>query len=257
MFPYEQMLLSVAASTQIMRPALIVLFAIFAVLAISTLVLTVIALSTRRVPVILLVFLYIVTILSMVCCFYCNNIYKSAAEDAEPDYESSKTVESTQDESIPSEESTEATEEETTLATTEPEIIFEPAMTEKSDPANWNVSWTIAPADGSETFTMPTQISFGEAEEFYPLPGVPTFRGNNYRTGSTYGNVEVSSEELSIKWTNTVGSLNGWSGIGWTGQPLVVQWDEPTKQIMGLYDEKKSKPDLVEVIATTLDGYIY
>ena len=257
MIPCLQMVLSASALAQTMRPALIVLFAILAVLALSALVLTVIALSTRRVPVALLVFLYIVTILSIVCCFYCNNVYKTALEDAEPDYTPTKTVEQTDKESIPTEENTEASEEETTIETTEPEIEFTPAKTEKSDPANWNVSWTIAPSDGSETFTMPTEISFGEAEEFYPLPGVPTFRGNNYRTGSTYGNVEVSSEELTIKWTNTVGSLNGWSGIGWTGQPLVVQWDEQTKQIMGLYDEKKSKPDLVEVIATTLDGYIY
>ena len=48
-----------------------------------------------------------------------------------------------------------------------------------------------------------------------------------------------------------------WTGSGWTGQPLMVQWDEDTKNIMNLYPEKKSKKDLVEVIYATMDGKIY
>ena len=257
MFPNDNLLLSTALITETMRPALLVLLGIFAVLALSTLVLTVVALSTRRVPAALLVCLYVVTVLTMICCFYCNSVYKAQTVEDSFENSSANPSEASTDPSIPTEETTLPPEETTTEATTEPEIVFEPTMTEKSDPANWNVSWTISPADGGETYTAETPISFGEAKDFYPMPGVPTFRGDNYRTGSSYGTAEVSEQKLDIKWTQTVGSYNGWSGIGWTGQPLLVQWDEDTKQILGLYEDKKAKEDLIEVIATTLDGYIY
>ena len=62
---------------------------------------------------------------------------------------------------------------------------------------------------------------------------------------------------ISASWTSNVGSLNGWPGCGWTGQPLIVQWDEETKAIMNMYPQKKAKKDLVEVIYATLDGFIY
>lgn len=257
MYPYEQLLLTSVQTTEIMRPALIVLFAILAVLAISTLILTIIALISRRVPAGLLICLYIVTILALICSFYSNSVYNAATESSEIHVAPTKTTESTKEESIPTEDTTIPSEETTVETTTEPEIIFEPAMTEKSNPTNWNVTWTIAPADDSESYAAETPISFGDAEDYYPLPGVPTFRGDNYRSGASYGNAEVTEEKLTIKWTNTVGSYNGWSGIGWTGQPLLVQWDDETKQIMGLYDSKKTKKGLIEVIATTLDGYIY
>lgn len=48
-----------------------------------------------------------------------------------------------------------------------------------------------------------------------------------------------------------------WSGSGWTGQPLIVQWDNETKNNMNLYEDKKTKEGLVEVIYATLDGHIY
>ena len=43
----------------------------------------------------------------------------------------------------------------------------------------------------------------------------------------------------------------------WTGQPLLVQWDDNVRNIMNINPEKKSKRDLVEVIYATLDGHIY
>lgn len=242
------------------RPALFVLIAIFVVMALSALVMTIVALVTKRVNTALLVTLYIVTVLSMVCSIYAFSVFR-AAENVDDDddigiYKPTKDL-VTEPSSVPEEDQTDDPTDPSTEPSTEPETVFEPAMTEDSDPANWNVTWDVAPADGSEDFVRETPISFGEPEDYYPLPGVTTFRGDNYRTGSSYGTVNVTEGKLSTKWINSVGSLNGWSGIGWTGQPLVVQWDDETKQIMGLYEDKKAKEGLVEVIATTLDGYIY
>lgn len=246
-------------SVQPMQSALLVLLGIFIATAIATVILTVNAIRGKRVPVIVLILLYLVTAFTLLCCFYCHNIYQNALQQAEePPIDYVPTQEQTEAETtVPTDIPTEEVTEETTEPATEPEPVFEPYMTDSSNPENWNVSWTILPADGAEAYRSETDISFGSAEEYYPMPGVTTFRGNNYRTGSAYGTVEIAEEKLSIKWSNIVGSLNGWSGIGWTGQPLVVRWDEDLRQIMGLYDSKKEKENLVEVIATTLDGYIY
>ena len=60
--------------------------------------------------------------------------------------------------------------------------------------------------------------------------------------------------ELKVLKSNGV---DYWSGNGWTGQPIVVQWDEETKQIMNLYEESKKKRNLIEVIYPGMDGMIH
>ena len=87
--------------------------------------------------------------------------------------------------------------------------------------------------------------------------GIATFRGNNYRNSPAYGTATVTDKEFEVIWRRGNGSLNGWTGSGWTGQPLIVQWDADTRAIMNLYPEKQAKEDLVEVIYATLDGYVY
>ena len=136
--------------------------------------------------------------------------------------------------------------------------VLTPYHTENTDPAKWNVKWELQ-VDGQavETYQSYDTYNFTWASDYYPLPGVPTFRGDNYRTGATYGTANISQEVLVKSWSRQVGTLNGWPGVGWTGQPLVVQWDDATKAIMNMYPEKKAKEGLVEVIATTLDGNIY
>ena len=133
-----------------------------------------------------------------------------------------------------------------------------PAYTENSDPANWNIRWDVIVDNKVVTdYQREEEIYFGDPEDFFALPGISTFRGDNYRNNAAYGTAEVSEGTLSKIWSKSIGSLNGWPGSGWTGQPLVVKWDEETKQIMNLYDEKKAKKDLVEVIHATLDGKVY
>lgn len=114
-------------------------------------------------------------------------------------------------------------------------------------------------ADGNivDSYTRPDTISFGDGAAYTDLKGITTFRGNNYRDTASWGAVEVDEETLTRMWNIDSGSLTRWLGSGWTGQPLMVQWDADMRQMMNLYDEKKNKETLVEVIYPTMDGNIY
>ena len=141
-----------------------------------------------------------------------------------------------------------------------PVTQFTARKTQNTDPVNWGIHWEIL-VNGQEveSYTRAEPISFGDPSEYFALPGVGTFRGNNYRNDPTYGTVTPVSKSLSVEWTVDTDqeSATGWSGCGWTGQPLIVQWDELTRSMMNLYPDKKAKEDLVEVIYAALDGYIY
>lgn len=137
---------------------------------------------------------------------------------------------------------------------------FTPKSVLSTEPSNWGISWEIF-SNGTKTdrFEREEQIQFGEPEDYFALPGIATFRGNNYRNSATYGTANVTDEEIATLWTADTGILEGtsWSGSGWTGQPLIVKWDSETRQIMNLYSEKKAKDGLTEVIYACLDGRIY
>ena len=148
-------------------------------------------------------------------------------------------------------------------APTGPSFTTKPHSTENTDPKNREINWEII-VDGAivDSYQRPTQIQFGQPDTYFNLPGVPGFRGSNYRDDAAFGTAEVTQKTLTAIWQNQISSLpkpgyGDWTGAGWTGQPLVVQWDEETKAIMNLYPEAKAKQDLVEVIYATLDGNIY
>ncbi len=140
------------------------------------------------------------------------------------------------------------------------EPVFQPGFQESSDPANWEMTWSLN-VDGQnvETYERAHPISLGDPAEYFCLPGIATFRGNNYRNAPCYGTAQVTDKTLNQVWRNSVSYLESpeWIGCGWTGQPLIVQWDDQTKQNMNLYGSKKSKADLVEVIYAKMDGYIH
>ena len=138
------------------------------------------------------------------------------------------------------------------------ETGFMPVLTESSNPANWGITWeteNFAPRSSS--------LSFGSGSDYHDLRGIIGFRGDNYRSGATYGTAAVEQEYISKLWNTGTSSLptgdggSAWTGSGWTGQPLIVQWDDATRQIMNLYADKKAKTGLTEVIYATLDGHIY
>ncbi len=201
--------------------------------------------------------LYLTTCLVLVFTLACFMRFQSVGEklmDA-----SGATSSSTTETTVPN--TTESTTQETTEATEPiiPEPTFTPGMAESSNPENFGMKWEIF-QNGAvvENYTAQEPISFGKPEDYFALPGISTFRGNNFRNSASYGTATVELRSLSKEWSsNNVGSLNGWPGVGWTGQPLIVQWDAQTKAIMNLYPEKQAKEDLVEVIYATLDGHIY
>ena len=143
--------------------------------------------------------------------------------------------------------------DETTPATT-------PGKTASTDPKNWGIQWDVYVNDQKvSNYQRENPISFGAPEDYFTLPGIATFRGNNYRNNPAYGTASVTEKTLTKKWAVTTGAIAGgrWAGCGWTGQPLIVQWDVQTRNNMNLYPAKKAKDNLVEVIYATLDGKIY
>lgn len=113
-----------------------------------------------------------------------------------------------------------------------------------------------------ESYTRSEPLNFGAGEAYAQVEGVVSFRGNNYRDGGAYGTVDLSTPRLEIVWSNRIGAITNtksgsWGGVGWNGQPVIVRWNDETRTLMNLYEEKKAQPDLTEVIYGTLDGNIY
>jgi len=80
--------------------------------------------------------------------------------------------------------------------------------------------------------------------------GVLMFRGSPGR--SYYGAGPLPKKPV-IRWKAPVGSYDGWSGTGWTGEPAVVEW---TPELARLMFPKGSCPT-VEVIVGGLDGSVH
>lgn len=251
-----------------MRPALIALFAIVCVLALVCILLTLVTLNRRSKKKgslgIILVMLYLTTILVMVLTIFCFLKYQKVEQFLQdnPPESVTETKPSVQEPTVsPTEETTlpeETTEEPTTEPPTEPDPTFTPEYCEVSNPANFNVKWEII-TGGSivSEYQREDYITFGNPSDYFALEGISTFRGNNYRNDASFGTADITRETVTKIWGREIGSLNGWPGSGWTGQPLVVRWDKETRQIMNLYNSKKDKDGLVEVILATLDGYVY
>lgn len=101
------------------------------------------------------------------------------------------------------------------------------------------------------------EIHMGASSEYTQLQGVTTFRGSNYRDGGAYGVIPEDPSRLTVLWTNRISGLDGWTGVGWTGQASAVCWPDELRQLMNINASKKAKDDLVEVLYATLDGHIY
>ncbi len=114
-----------------------------------------------------------------------------------------------------------------------------------------------------ESFKRDYELGFGNPINYQQVPGVLGFRGNNFRNAPSYGYTNFSEREMEQVWSYTgVGSLMSswdfaWSGTGWPGQALIIKWPKETRQIMNLYEVKKDKEDLIEVIYGALDGKVY
>lgn len=106
-------------------------------------------------------------------------------------------------------------------------------------------------------------VFFGAPMSYQGVPGILTFRGNNFRNCASWGTVTSGATTLEQVWEyGNLGSLAStfdynWSGTGWTGQPIVVTWSDEVRACMNLYPEKKLKSSLTEIIQVAMDGKIY
>lgn len=136
---------------------------------------------------------------------------------------------------------------------------FSRPMLDTSDKVTWKV------LDGSNQVIKdynPTQpVAFGDSSTYTKIPGVLTFRGNNYRDAPVYGTTDVSQKKLQVVWTQDTGDVyaegSHWAGAGWTGQPLLVNWPKATKEAMSLSQAQIDDPNFVEVVYPVVDGNVY
>lgn len=100
-------------------------------------------------------------------------------------------------------------------------------------------------------------MGFTSSDTYSDLEGVTCFRGSNLRDGGSFGYVGTDVNKLQKVWEVNIGAIDSWSGVGWNGQPSIVKWPEDVKRYMNIYESKKKKSGLTEVIYAALDGYVH
>ena len=153
-------------------------------------------------------------------------------------------------------------------ATTEPGVIvdpwerFHPHSLPETDPrTNLGFEW-----DTNIVHEL-GPIHFGMPEDYTHLAGITTFRGNNFRNQAAWGTANIVEERLVVSYMLGTGQTRRtaaggsgqevWTGVGWPGQPVIVQWDFEVQQMMNLHPSMREREGLVEVIQAAMDGYIY
>lgn len=160
-------------------------------------------------------------------------------------------------------QASEKTEEKETVSKTE-DVKFSPHKTENTNPEKFGLKTEIFSGNTKINSYSSESLDFGFDGKYTDVCGITTFKGNNFRDGAVWGSTKLGSRKFSSDiWKTETGSLASgsgyaaWTGSGWTGQPLIVRWDEKTKSNMNIYPEKKSKQNLTEVIYATMSGEIY
>ncbi len=107
-----------------------------------------------------------------------------------------------------------------------------------------------------------TRVNMPAVGEYTRIPvGILTYRTDSFRQNAAVGTVSGEGT-LKLEWMAEAGRLLGaksvmYDGIGWTGQPAIVKWTKEVRENSNLYDSKKEKSGLKEVIIAGLDGQIH
>ena len=145
------------------------------------------------------------------------------------------------------------------------EVAFESHCVDSTKPENL-ISYTNIEVDGNQLenisdYQPDGDIQFNVGEDYTDVDGIVTFRGNSFRDNPTYGYANMTNYKLNGKWSADTGSLASgdtvWTGSGWTGQPLMMNWPKEVKAHMNMTEKAKADDDLVEVIYACMDGNVY
>lgn len=85
--------------------------------------------------------------------------------------------------------------------------------------------------------------------------GIVCFRGNAQR--NYYGEGPAPRGHLRLRWRAVIGADRAapqWNGVGWTGQPLVVEWPAPLRRHMNFLHPPGPA---TEVIVGGMDGQVH
>lgn len=85
------------------------------------------------------------------------------------------------------------------------------------------------------------------------VPGVFCFRGNPQR--NYVGEGPLPTGQVKVLWRHAVRgkTLDRWEGIGWTGQPVIVEWPESTRPWMNFINQPGPR---LELICGSLNGTV-
>lgn len=140
--------------------------------------------------------------------------------------------------------------------TTRKTELFEAGL--ETSPSMFSIKTLISYKDQLiESFDRINSIEFNDFKDYSIIKGITCFRGNNFRNSASYGTVDLLSQRLEKVWSIKTGRIDSWTGVGWNGQPAIVQWPSELVNNMNIIPDKKNKTDLKEVIYAALDGKIY
>ena len=111
---------------------------------------------------------------------------------------------------------------------------------EEAKPSNFGFTYEIRKNNRDDSYTEnpdENALAFGSVKSYTDLKGITTFAGNHYRTGFSYGTATVTMQTMEQVWSYAIGSANGFAGASWTGQPLIVTWEQPTLHNLGVKQE--------------------
>ncbi|MCL2782732.1 MAG: PQQ-like beta-propeller repeat protein, partial [Propionibacteriaceae bacterium] len=144
-----------------------------------------------------------------------------------------------------------------------PVPAFEPHATDTTDPAKFGLRQAIQ-VNGTivDSYQRPRPVDFALGDDYTPLPGIITFRGGPLRDSPSYGTAQIAQKQFSkTNWSVPTGGMKTglatWSGSGWTGQPLLVQWPDETRKVLQRDQSAIDKGGLIEAIYATMDGHVY
>ena len=100
-------------------------------------------------------------------------------------------------------------------------------------------------------------VFFGFPETYTDVPGITTFRGNNFRNAAACGFIAPQEQKLYELYKFRIDTIKSWTGVGWVGQPGIIKWDDSVRPHLNINDAKRGKEELVEVIYGTMDGKVY